>query len=116
MKNRDKVCLEKIVGYCEEIIDFSQGVTWEEFSENSLLKYAISFALGQIGELVKIISADSKDNYVKIPWRKIAGMRNKIVHEYGNFDQVIMWEIVTINIPELLENVSAILESGADGQ
>jgi len=113
MKSRDRVCLEKIVGYCEEIIDFSQGVTWEEFSKNSLLKYAISFALGQIGELVKIISADSKDNYVEIPWHKIAGMRNKIVHEYENFDQVIMWEIVTINIPELLENVGAILENNA---
>jgi len=61
-----------------------------------------------IGEASKYITKDMRAQYSEIPWKKMAGLRNVVIHEYFGVDLSIVWEIITRNIPEvkpLLEEV-----------
>ncbi|MCL2377124.1 MAG: DUF86 domain-containing protein [Defluviitaleaceae bacterium] len=95
MKNKDKVCLQKIAVYCQNILSFCDGISHEDFLNSDLLKYSCSFALGQIGDLVKRISDETKEKYPKVIWHKISGLRNRVVHEYERINLDIVWETVT---------------------
>jgi len=109
MKNKDKVCVEKIIMYCNKVISFSDEVSREDFMDSDILKYSCSFALGQIGDLVKQISNNFKEQRSEVPWHKVAGFRNRVIHEYENVDLDILWEIITKSIPELLNYTQEIL-------
>ena len=63
-----------------------------------------------IGEAVKNISADLKTSYPEIPWRRIAGMRDKMIHEYFGVNLDLIWETVERDLPELLKNTKNILK------
>ena len=110
MKDKDKVCLEKIGGYCREIISFLEGVSYEDFLDSNMLKFSCSFVLGQIGELVKQMSDEAKEHHNKVAWHKIAGFRNRIIHEYDKLNLSFVWEAVTESIPELLNYTEEILK------
>ncbi|ADN02283.1 nucleotidyltransferase [Spirochaeta thermophila DSM 6192] len=65
--------------------------------------------LAVIGEAVKHLPHDLKDRYPQMDWRKIAGLRDIIVHEYFGIDEDILWDVVKNKIPKLLESVEQIL-------
>ena len=109
MRDKDKICIEKIDMYCKDIMSFCDGISFDEFIANNMIKYSCSFALGQIGDLVKQISDELKQKYADIPWHKVAGFRNRVIHEYHRVDFDIFWEIVKGNIPELLNYTQEIL-------
>ena len=62
-----------------------------------------------IGEAVKNISAELKKAYPDIPWRRIAGMRDRMIHEYFGVNLEVVWERVERDVPELSQNVDRIL-------
>ena len=109
MKDKDRVCLEKIGGYCRKITSFCVGISYEDFLDSDMLKFSCSFALGQIGDLVKQVSDEVKEFHHEIAWHKIAGFRNRIIHEYDKLNLSFVWEAVTESIPELLGYTQKIL-------
>jgi uncharacterized protein with HEPN domain len=76
-----------------------------------MLKYSCSFAPEQIGDLVKQLNDKVKGDYNKIVWHKIAGFRNRIVHEYDKLNLSFIWETITESIPELLDYTEEILKN-----
>ena len=72
--------------------------------------YAIVRCFEIIGEAVNKIPDEIKRKYTKIPWIDIAGMRNKLIHEYFGIDCEILWKTIKYRIPELKEEMSKILE------
>ena len=109
MKKKDRICLDKIAGYCGKIISFTDGLTREEFLENEMVIFSCSFALGQIGELIKQLSEEFLTENHQIPWRKIVGFRNMLVHEYEKIRTDILWEAIETGVPELLQYAQEIL-------
>ena len=107
---KDKVIIEKIVGYINKLENYTDGTSFEAFSENSVLVEACVFNLSQIGELANKISPDSEEKYNAIPWRTMYGLRNKIVHDYEGVNLVLIWEIVSEDLPELKKKLERILQ------
>ena len=64
--------------------------------------------LGVIGEAVNNLPADFKAKYPEIPWQKIIGMRNKVLHEYFGIDWDILWQTIEKSIPELKKQINRI--------
>jgi uncharacterized protein with HEPN domain len=92
----------------KKIQNYVTGLEYTDFVENDLVIDAVVRNLEVIGEASKYISEDIRTQYSDIPWKKMVGLRNVIIHEYFGIDLGIVWEIITRNIPEvklLLEKI-----------
>ena len=94
--------------YIEDIIDalnksmkFVEGMEYENFVGDDKSVFATVRAIEVIGEAVKNIPEDVKKEYPEIPWRDMAGMRDKLVHEYFGVDLKRVWKTVKEEIPPL---------------
>jgi uncharacterized protein with HEPN domain len=99
MKN--KIIVEKIIKYISKILDYTNGIEYDEFINNSILVEACVFNLSQIGELSNKIDKEFESANAKIPWRVLYGLRNKIVHDYEVVNLVLIWDIINEDLSEL---------------
>ena len=97
----DKYFALKIVENITYIQKYISNKSYEEFMNDSELNDAIMFRFVQLIENVKHISKEFKNEHNYIPWGKILGFRNGIVHEYGKTDYVIVYETATQDLDEL---------------
>ena len=101
---KDKIYILRIIKYSEKIINYMEGVSsYEEFRINDEKVDAVILNLKQIGETAKKVSNEAKERYSKITWRRVIALRNIISHEYEGVKLDIIYEIVNIDIPELLD-------------
>jgi len=80
-----------------------EGVSIEELTENEILQDSMMFRLIQISENAKKLTDKYKEEHAIIPWFAIYGLRNRIVHNYGNVDMSIIHETLIKDIPTLLQ-------------
>ena len=80
------------------------------FLENETLKRAVIRSLEIIGEATKKISADVKYNWNSISWKNIAGMRDRLIHDYMGVNYLIVWDVVKNKIPELFDQIESVIE------
>lgn len=104
----DKYYLEKIISDLMFIINHTKGKTKEEIENDDLLVDSIMFRIIQIAENNNRLSDDFKKEYSEIPWLAIKGMRNKIVHNYGVVNMVIVYDTVMRWIPDMYEKLKNI--------
>lgn len=104
----DKYYLEKIISDLAFIIEHTKGKTKDEIENNDLLVDSIMFRIIQIAENNSRLSDKFKKEYNEIPWMAIKGMRNKIVHDYGVVNMVIVYDTVTRWIPEMHDKLEKI--------
>ncbi len=89
-KNYNKYYLEKIIDEIDYISKLIQNVSFEEFSSNILIKDSICFRFIQISEHGKMLEKELIDKNKQIPFNKIIGLRNRIVHDYGGVDLTVV--------------------------
>jgi len=87
-----------------------RGLSKEEFFDNKEKQYAVLRALEIIGEATKKLSREMKAEYPEIQWSDIAGMRDKLIHQYFGVNLDLVWETVKKNLPELENQVSKMLK------
>ena len=87
----DLAYIDHILDCIRKINEFSKGLSLKEFKTNELVQDAIIRNIEIIGEASKKISLDTKQTYYKIPWKEIAGMRDKLFHDYFGVDVSIMY-------------------------
>lgn len=111
MKRSDSERLKKILNYCDEVVLFVNGINIDAFLNDLKTIRAVTMTLVQIGELVYKLSEELKNDHSNVPWRQIAGLRHRLVHDYDNTDYAAVWDIVQVNIPELGKDIQLILEN-----
>lgn len=94
----------------ENAIDFIKGMKYEDFIDDVKTQYAVVRALEIIGEAVKQIPKSLKNRYPEIPWRQMAGMRDKLIHEYFGVDYERVWKTLNKDIPQLIPIFQRIIE------
>lgn len=112
MKNSksDKVRLEHINSSIEELETFTKNVSIEDFTNTPMIKWASIKELEIIGEATNHISQETQNLAPTIPWKKIIGMRNVLVHQYFGVDIEITWEIIQSDIPKLKKEIIKLLK------
>ena len=107
MDNRkdDKYYIKEVIDNIDIIINYVNNKSYEEFICDELLKDAAMFRLIQMAENINRISKDYKEKHTDVPWTKITGFRNGIVHEYGRTDYNIVYEIISSDIIELKKSL-----------
>ena len=107
----DKYYINKIIEDLSFMIEHTKGLSQQEFEENAVLVDSVMFRLIQVAENSEKLTAAFKEEHKDIPWKNIKGMRNRIVHDYGEVDNTIVYQTINESIPELYEKIEKLLES-----
>ncbi|MEM0203751.1 MAG: DUF86 domain-containing protein [Archaeoglobaceae archaeon] len=110
--------VEDIIKAMEDALSFVEGVDYGDFVKDKKTIYAVIRALEVIGEAVKKIPISVRKHYPEIPWKEMAGMRDKLIHEYFGVDLKRVWKTVKEDIPNLkplFEKILRDFESGNKG-
>ena len=100
-KKDDKYYAQKSIENIEAIQNYIGKKSYEEFMADQELNDAVMFRLVQLIENLKNISQEFKDDNPSIPWGDVIGFRNGIVHEYGETDYTVVYEVITQDMEPL---------------
>ena len=109
MSDKDKLILQKILKYIQEIQDFIDGYSKTKFSNDRKTINACVFNLSQIGELAGKLSDEVILQNKYIEWRGLRGLRNRIVHDYDGVNLDMVWQFLQTELLELKEKISKIV-------
>lgn len=110
MEKDPQVFLHHIMESIEQIEDYLHDILEVEFMDSPQIQDSVLRRIEIIGEAVKNIPGGFKEQHSDIPWQKIAGMRDKITHEYFNVDLPLVWSTAESDIPKLKEQIAKLLE------
>ena len=94
--------------------DFINGMDFNDFLEDDKTNSAVIRKLEIIGEATKHIPDSIRQEYTQVPWRQIAGMRDKLIHDYFGVDYTLVWVTIKDLIPPLQPIIQQILEDMVD--
>lgn len=108
MPREFKAYLVDIDDAIRKIEKYTKNLSYEKFVADELILDGVVRNLEIIGEAVKQLPEDIKNKKSEIEWKKIAGLRDILIHSYFGIDTVIIWDIVSNKIPELKHSVKEI--------
>ena len=109
MSKEPKEYLRHIHDECLYIISVSKNLLFEDFIEDETLKRAVVRSLEIIGEATKKIPADFKVKWDTIQWKNMAGMRDRLIHDYIGVNYAIVWDVMKNKIPDMKKQISEFL-------
>jgi len=101
-KGKDIVRLRHMLDAAHKAMEFAQGRRRADLDTDEMLSLALIRLLEVIGEAARSVSSDCRKSYPEIPWKQIAGTRDRLIHGYFDVDMDIVWEIVTVDLPLLV--------------
>ena len=112
-KRGDVELLKDILESANRIQRYVGSLTLAEFMADTQAQDAIVRNLSIIGEAVKNLSAEFREQHQEVEWARIAGLRDKLVHDYFSLDWDILWDVVRTKIPTLKDQVVTLLPHDA---
>ena len=107
--NRDPFYLLDIYHYGQDVVEFVQGMDEASFVTDHKTQKAVLYCIAIMGEATKKLSSELRAQNPQIPWKDIAGMRDKCVHDYRQIDIPLVWQITQTSIPALLQALEPLL-------
>ena len=103
--------LRHIADECTYLLSVNNNLSKEDFLDNETLKRAVVRSLEIIGEATKKIPADFKVKWSSIQWKNMAGMRDRLIHDYIGVNYSIVWDVFINKIPELHGQIQEVLSN-----
>lgn len=108
MRSDDALLLDMLLAL-RKIQRFTQGLDEGGFRTHELVQSAVIREFQVLGEAARLVSDTTQRQYNAIPWRVIAGMRNRLVHEYFDVRLDVVWETIQRDLPVLLAQLEAVV-------
>lgn len=111
---RNKAYLLDAIVFCRSILEFSLDITREDFLQDLKTQRAILYDIIALGEAIKRLSPEFRCQHTQLPYDDIRGLRNRAAHEYDGLDLEVVWEVITNNVPNLLNDLERIFAAMPD--
>ncbi|WXG46964.1 MAG: DUF86 domain-containing protein [Candidatus Atabeyarchaeum deiterrae] len=111
MKKDDTFYLRHILDAISRIEEYSHRIVYKDFKDNHLVQDGIIRQIEIIGEATKKLSKQTREKSPAIPWNDMAGMRDKLIHDYFGVDTDAVWDTVEKDIPSLKSKLKNIIET-----
>jgi len=109
MPREYKAYLKDILEAIRKIENYTKDIAFDDFVMDELIQDGVVRNLEVIGEAVKNIPEDIKDKKPEVEWKKIAGLRDILIHDYFGIDEDIVWDAVKNKLPGLKKKIKGIL-------
>lgn len=109
LPDKDRIRIQHMLDAADRIIAFTEGISREQFIEDEKLNLAVVRLLEILGEAATNVSDPLLEAHNQIPWREIAGVRNRLIHGYFDVDLNIVWEIIQQDIGPLISSLNTLL-------
>jgi uncharacterized protein with HEPN domain len=106
-----KIFLGHILESIDRIREYTEGLDEDSFAEDDKVQDAVLRRIQIIGEAVKKLPEELRAAHPQVPWRRIAGTRDKVVHDYFGIDIELVWIVAESQLPELAVEIRSILGS-----
>ncbi|HSG43899.1 MAG TPA: DUF86 domain-containing protein [Anaerolineales bacterium] len=103
--------VEDILTFAQNIRDYTDGMSFDDFLEDPKTIRAVAYEFTTIGEAARVIPAEIQERFPDVPWGKMQGICNVLVHEYFRLDEEILWKAALEDIPPLITALEQILQS-----
>jgi uncharacterized protein with HEPN domain len=110
MKRDFKDYIQDILSSLEEVEEFTEGLDFEDFLKDRKTINAVIRSLEIIGEAAKKIPEDLRNGHPEMPWKRMTGMRDKLIHEYHGVDLEIVWAVIKEELPPLKPLIEKVLK------
>ena len=110
MSKEPKEYLRHILDEASYIISVSENLQYEDFLQDATLKRAVVRSLEIIGEATKKIPTEFKLKWNSIQWKSMAGMRDRLIHDYIGVNYAIVWDVMKNKIPDISRQISLFLK------
>jgi uncharacterized protein with HEPN domain len=107
----NSVFLSHILAEANFLIERTRTLGFAEFAADDTITRACTRSVEIIGEAVKNLSPEFRKAHGHVEWQRIAGMRDRLIHGYFDVDEAILWDVIQHRVPELKEQVEALLKS-----
>lgn len=107
---KDLMYLKDIIQAIESIKNFTRNMSFEEFKTDDKTSSATIQKFTVIGEATKKVSKEIRNKYSDIPWKKMAGMRDKLTHAYSQIDYELVWTTIKESIPKVKKSIEMIMK------
>ena len=112
MTNKDYEHIKLMLDFAKRVKRRTAGASVAQFLENDDLQDMVLYAMGQIGENANAVSEAARNKHHEVLWDPIIGIRNRVFHSYGDVDMSIVYEAAVGHIPELIKELTKILDEG----
>jgi uncharacterized protein with HEPN domain len=105
----DLIYIRHISDAVEKIVDYTNELTKKDFIASSKTQDAVIRQFEIIGEATKHLSKKFRDRNPDVPWKKLAGLRDKLIHDYMGVDILAIWKSIEIDLPPLRKQIIQLL-------
>ena len=106
----NEVFLRHVLDEISFLLEHTRALSFDDFMEDAVLKRACARSFEIMGEAVKNIPTDFRKKHKEIDWRNIAGMRDKLIHQYFGVNWNILWDVIRDKLPSVKVHLEKILE------
>ncbi|MEM8894286.1 MAG: DUF86 domain-containing protein [Bacteroidota bacterium] len=103
MTKEDEIYVEHITNALRTIVEYTRTLNRTSFLDSQITQDAVIRQLEIVGEATKRISQRLKDINPDVPWKEMAGMRDKLIHDYIDVDLWVVWDTVQSDVPKLMK-------------
>ena len=111
MQHDDLVYAGHMLDMTRKAIELVRNKNRQNYNSDETLRFALAHLVQVIGEAARHVSKKFCDDHPQIPWKAIVGMRHKVVHDYMNVDEDVVWDTVVKELPPLLAELQKIVPS-----
>jgi uncharacterized protein with HEPN domain len=108
MLKDDWVYIDHMLDMGQKALDFISGMDKADYDQDETLRLALTHIIQIPGEAARQVSIEFREMHPEIPWHEIIGMRHRIVHDYLNVDEDVVWEVVRQDLPPLVATLRKI--------